>query len=165
MQEPNARNLFGEELWGQAVNCVSYRAVRSAWRRRALVAAWSQYQEQKRIYRKWTHLINDFGDFPTTTDQVSIAPAKDVQRTASVLMKLLTLGTHVDEATRVQWLQQRWLKVDPTYLAYLRIQDPQAQMDLIANGIVSIQPGDQWLAGWEKIGAEFANTVNEKEQP
>ena len=159
MAQDPTKQWLTDELWSQAVAIVSDREGRMLARKRALIGSW------QRIDRKTTDDINQStpvfnGYWSLMSGEWSLmiqwTQRARLDHLAATLMRLLETGRNLSEAERLDLLRQRWTRdrqgfdLGQTYVP-IRIDDPRDAFSLMTPHL----PGDQWLAGWEDVGANW----------
>ncbi len=166
MSLPSSKGRFGELLWKRCVKAVSDPSQRNDMRRKALVTSWTEFHQ---LYSARNGAI-DFGGFqyvfPWDSRELNgWSYEKRVDYVAGVLMRLLIDGSKVDEATRRTWLGELMMATSNHRIPMVRIDDPKTQLAYVLRGETETLLANQWLAGWEQVGARFAESNINEVQP
>ncbi len=163
LQQPSTKARISGEAWQRYVGLVSDPKARNEARRRAVVASWFEYQKpgDERPYRSFggfypTPSSPNLQEFSSTTRELLARPGR-IDHLAWVLLQYLEAGPTATVAGKQAFLRRRWpldnnesdrTDFDPKYWindpAKFEQHNPHYRL-----------PGDQWFAGWEKVGEEI----------
>ena len=163
MSSPESIERFGDTLWRRCVAAVSHPEQRNEMRMKAVVSSWSDYHRSD----NYTQNPAGFGGYPYLFDWNNNSHTwgrlKRVDYISGLLMRMLIDGPKVDEANRVAWLRELSGESSLEHYSIVRIDNPQSQLADVFRG--DDLPGSQWLAGWEQVGASFAESNTNEVQP
>ena len=161
MGQNATKQWLTDELWNQAIAIVSDRDGRLIARKRALIHSWRELDDDTQpgttAFIGYWSLVS--GEWSLVTQWTQRA---QLDHLAATLMRLLEHGRNLSETERMELLKQRWPGSPQGFEAWgvyvpIRIDDPSDAFSPDVHQLMTpLLPGDQWLAGWEDVGAKWS---------